>query len=285
MPLNDYICLNGEFLHGNEPRLHVNNRAFRFSDALTENIHANATDAQFLDLHLERLTGNMRILMMHVPPYLNYSNFSSLITSLLNKNRIFGGAHIRITVYRNSGESYIPADHEISFIIESNPLASGKYELNDKGLTIGISQDFSRSADKLAHLHRANQTLFMLAALESRKNGLDAVVLLNQAGRLTETTDSNLFLINGFSAFTPGLEQGCIPGIMRKIIINCLIDAGFRVNEQSSLSVSSLPDAEEVFLTNSIAGIRWVGAFQQKRYFSKTSKMLNGMLNEVAFGQ
>lgn len=284
MTANDYICLNGEFLHGSEPRLLLTNRAFRFNDALTENIHASATEAQFLDSHIERLTDHMRMLSMHIPPFLNQSNFGRLITTLLNKNRIFGGAHIRFTVYRDSGVSYIPLNNDISYIIECSPLPTAKYELNDKGLTAGISQSFTRSADNLASLHRANQMLFMLAAMEGRSNGVDSVILLNRAGRLTETTDSNIFLTSGNSAFTPGTEQGCIPGVMRKIILNCLIKAGFRVNEQSSLSTSALMDAEEVFLTNAIEGIRWVGAYQQKRYFSKTARMLTGMLNEDAFG-
>jgi len=284
MLTNEYICLNGEFLKNDEPRLYTSNRAFRHDDVLIESLHANATEPQFIDLHLNRLTGNMQSLSMEIPAYFTPANFRLLITSLLNKNRIFSGACLRITVFRNHGENLIPSLNEVSFLIESAALKSGRYEINEKGLTAGISKDFTRTADRLSHLHRPNSMLFLLAALEGRNNNIDAVILLNQVGRLTESTDSNIFLVSGNALFTPSLEQGCIHGIMRKIVIGLAVEAGYRVNDQSSLTASALLDAEEVFLTNALEGIRWVGAYQQKRYFSKTSRMLIGMLNEMAFG-
>jgi branched-subunit amino acid aminotransferase/4-amino-4-deoxychorismate lyase len=285
MPAANYICLDGEFLRNHEPVLHASNRGFRFNDALTESIHANATDPQFLDLHIERLIDNMRALSMYVPPFFSETNFEKLITGLLNKNRIFGGAHIRLTVFRNSGESYIPVGNEVSFLIDCAPLNTDRYELNEKGLSIGISKNFLRNTGSLANLHRANITVFIRAAMEGRESGHDAVILLNKEGRLTETTDSNLFLVSGNSIFTPGLDQGCIPGVMRRVIIECAIKSGYRVNEQSSLTPSALLDAGEIFLTNAIEGIRWVGGYRENRYFSKTSRLLSGLLNSMAFGQ
>jgi branched-chain amino acid aminotransferase len=282
MSINHYICLDGEFRRDNEPRLFTANRVFRFNDAVTENIHASATESQFLDSHIERLTEQMKQLSMQIPLYLNTSNFRKLITDLLNKNRIFGGAHIRLTVFRNNSDEMIPTVNEVSFQIESTPLAHSRYEINDKGLTIGIS-DYIRPSGRTAQIHRAHMSLFLLAAIEGKNSGLDRVILLNEAGRLTETTDSNLFLVSRNSIFTPSLQQGCIDGIMRKIIVDIATKAGFRVNDQSSLTPSALLDAEEIFLTNAVNGIRWVGAFQQKRYFSKAARLLNGILNRLAF--
>jgi branched-chain amino acid aminotransferase len=285
MPINDYICLNGEYLKNNEPRLFTDNRAFRYGDALTENIHAFATEPQFLDYHIERLTGNMRILSMETPAYIATPDIKQLIVSLLNKNRIFGGAGIRFTVFRSLGEDLVPSGNSVSFIIESYTLNDGRYELNEKGLSAGISHSMVRTPGPLAHLHRANSTLFLLAGLEGERNKQDTVILLNQAGRLTETVNSNISLASGNSVFTPGTEQGCIPGVMRRVIIKLASEAGYRVNDQSSLTASALLDAEEVFLTNALEGIRWVGAYQQKRYFSKTSRLLIGLLNDFAFGK
>lgn len=282
MPSSDYICIDGDFIRNSEPRLFTENRAFRYNDALTENVHANATDTQFLELHIGRMTENMRILSMEVPLYFNAGNFKELITALLNKNRIFGGAHIRITVFRKAGNKLLPESNEVSFLIESDRLAQGQYVLNDKGLTIGISH-YIRQTDELFRVHRAGLTTYMLSEIEARESGCDAMVLLNQAGRLTETSDSNLFLVGGKSLFTPAVEQGCIPGIMRRVVINCASQAGLKVNEQSSLTPAALYDAEEVFLTNAIQGIRWVGAYQQKRYYNKNARLLNGILNSLAF--
>lgn len=282
MSTNHYICLDGEFIRENEPRFFTGNRVFRYNDAIAENIHASATEAQFLDSHIERLADQMKLFSMQIPPYFNASNFKRLITDLLNKNRIFGGAHIRLTVFRNDSDEMIPSLNEASFQIESIPLSHSHYELNNKGLSIGIS-DYIRHSGRIAQIHRANMSLFLLAAIEGKKIGFDNVILLNEDGRLTETIDSNLFLVSRNSIFTPALQLGCIDGIMRKIVVDIAVKAGFRVNDQCSLTPSALLDAEEMFLTNAVTGIRWVGAFQQKRYFNKVARLLNGMLNKLAF--
>jgi branched-chain amino acid aminotransferase len=125
--------------------------------------------------------------------------------------------------------------------------------------------------------------LYLLAGIDAQNNNLDEVILLNESGRILETGMSNIFLVSGNAVFTPGIDQGCIPGIMRRFIIGLASRAGFRVNDQSSLTPAAMEDAEEVFLTNAIEGIRWVGAYRQRRYYNKTAKQLAAKLNDVAF--
>jgi branched-subunit amino acid aminotransferase/4-amino-4-deoxychorismate lyase len=283
MAAHAYICLNGEYLKDTEPCLFPNNRAFRYADSLSENIHAFATEPQFLNHHLNRLIGNMHSLFMEVPLYFSVENMRQLIVRLLNKNRNFGGAGIRLTIFRNDDQDYLPADNKVTFILESYPLVHARYPINEKGLYIDICSEYTKETGKLAFLRNASSLLYLLAGISGKNNNLDAVILLNENGRLVESTDSNIFLVSGNSIFTPGIDQGCIPGIMRKVIIELAGEAGYRVNDQSSLSPAALLDAEEVFLTNSIEGVRWVGAYQQIRFFKKTAKLLIAKLNELAF--
>jgi branched-chain amino acid aminotransferase len=44
-----------------------------------------------------------------------------------------------------------------------------------------------------------------------------------------------------------------------------------------------LLDANEVFFTNSISGIKWVLAYKDKRYYSDNAKKLTDKLNKIAF--
>ena len=140
-----------------------------------------------------------------------------------------------------------------------------------------------KSPGKLSELPRFNSYLYLMAGMECKKNKLDSVILLNPAGRLVEAIHSNIFLVSGKSVFTPGIDQGCIPGVMRKVVVDLAIESGYQVNDMSSLTPAALFDAEEVFLTNAIEGIRWAGAYQQTRYFNKTAKLLTARLNEKAF--
>ena len=67
MQVSKYICLNGDFLKSDQPVINSNNRAFKYGDALFETIHANGTEPQFLELHVNRLIKGMKVLKMNVP--------------------------------------------------------------------------------------------------------------------------------------------------------------------------------------------------------------------------
>lgn len=278
----NYICLNGDFLKSYEPCFVSDSRAIRYGDALTENIHAYATEPQFLNLHLERLTENMRTFFMEVPAYFTVDNLRGLIVRLLNKSRIFGGAWIRLTVFRNQDTQIIPIHHAISFLIENEALQHDRYVLNETGLNSEIC-NLKKTTGSLSHIHKANSVLFLLAGIQHKGNNAAAVILLNQLGRIVETLNSNIFLVSGTSVFTPGVDQGCIPGVMRQVIIDLAGNAGFNINDQSNLTPGALYDAEEVFITNAVQGIQWIGAYGQTRYFNKIAKQLTARLNEKAF--
>jgi len=226
----------------------------------------------------------MRSLSMKVPAFFSADLLRQLTTQLLNKNRIFGGAGIRLSVYRDPQEDLMPDGNRISFILESHELVNDHYILNERGLTVDICTEFTKSTGPLSAIRSASSLLYLLAGMEGCKRNLDSLILLNEAGRLVETTDSNIFLVSGNSIFTPGINQGCIPGVMRRVILELAGEAGYRINDQSSLTPSALEDAEEVFLTNAVNGIQWIMAYRERRYYKKTAKLLTGKLNELAFG-
>jgi branched-chain amino acid aminotransferase len=70
---------------------------------------------------------------------------------------------------------------------------------------------------------------------------------------------------------------------MRELIIKLARDAGMQVNDHSSLTPAVLDVADEVFFTNAIEGIRWAGAYRQRRFYKNTSQMLTRRLNEMVF--
>jgi branched-subunit amino acid aminotransferase/4-amino-4-deoxychorismate lyase len=278
-----YICFNGEFRRAEEPFLLPGNRAFRYGDALCENIHVFATEAQFLEHHYSRLVSGMNLLYMEIPSHLTLVNLAHLITQLLNRNKLFGGGMIRLTIYRDEGVSVTPDNNRVNFTLESHPLSLDRYELNEKGLVIDLCLDYSASTSTLSGIKSTGSLLYVLTGLYCKRNHLDDAVLLNEMGWIAGSVRSNIFLVRGSSLFTPGLDQGCKPGVMRKVILKLATDAGFHVNDQSILSPAVLDDADEVFLTNAQEGIRWVGAFRQRRYYKRTSQNLVSILNELVF--
>ncbi|MAI80654.1 MAG: hypothetical protein CL917_17065 [Deltaproteobacteria bacterium] len=77
----------------------------------------------------------------------------------------------------------------------------------------------------------------------------DDVVLWNERGELTESCSANLVLEMKGRRLTPALECGLLPGTFRAYLL-----ATGEI-EEAVIPVSSLDEAEEVFLVNSVR--RW----------------------------
>ncbi len=278
-----FICLNGEMLPFGEPSLMHNNRAFCYGDALFETIHANGTQLQFFTGHYSRLVKSMQILQMEKGSLPDAGMLESLLIKLLNRNHLYKGVRVRLSVFRNTGGFYAPENNTVSWLAETLPLPADQYVLNDKGLKTALFTEFSKQADTLANLKTSNSLLYILAGLFRKKQGHDECFIVNTEGRLAETISSNIFIMKEGVLYTPSLNEGCVAGIMRRQIIRIAGIQGLECIE-SQLTEKDLLAADECFLTNAVAGIRWVMAYRDKRYYSKTSRMLISALNSEQFG-
>jgi branched-chain amino acid aminotransferase len=86
-------------------------------------------------------------------------------------------------------------------------------------------------------------------AERAQQQGLDEVVLLNQHGLVAECTSANIFAVFGDEVLTPPLTDGCLPGITREVLLECVQLRGIRIVERS-LSLYDLYGADEVFVTS-----------------------------------
>jgi branched-subunit amino acid aminotransferase/4-amino-4-deoxychorismate lyase len=279
-----FICLNGSYIKSDNPILESKNRSFLYGDGLFETIHANGTEPQFIMMHMNRMLGSMKILKMVIPGYFSAEYFTNHIKGVLTRNKQFQGARVRITVFRNSGGLYTPEVNEVSFVIESDPLENDLYTLNQQGYKVEVFADIIKPDNLLSQLKTTSALPFVLAGIFKSENLLDDCLILNHSGRICESFSSNIFLVKGNKYYTPSLKEGCLPGIMRQVIIDIIENEGLYMNDDCSLTVEDLLNSDEIFLTNSISGIRWVVAFRQKRYYNRSSKFLIKLLNDKAFG-
>ena len=279
-----FICLNGAYVKSGKPVLESKNRSFLYGDGLFETIHANGTEPQFMRMHMNRMLGSMNILKMVIPGFFSAEYFTDHIKGVLTRNKQFQGARVRITVFRDKGGLYTPEVNEVSFVIESNPLENDLYTLNQQGYKVEVFTDIAKPDNLLSSVKTTSALFYVLAGIFKSENLLDDCLILNHSGRICESVSSNIFLAKGNKYYTPSLKEGCLPGIMRQVIIDIIKNEGLYMNDDCSLTVEDLLRSDEIFLTNAISGIRWVVAFRQKRYFNKSSKFLVKLLNNKAFG-
>lgn len=266
-----YYCLNGQFVEKESLSIGVN-RAFKFGDGLFETVRLVNGQAQNFSDHLERLTEGMKFLKLQFD-----ENFDKLILleseQLIRKNKQFKGGVLRIYVFRAGMGKYTPQSNQLEYLIETEELSENNYSLNDLGLRIELAESTLITPSKFTKLKSLNALPYVMASIEKEERLFDDLLLLNDDQQLVEATSSNIFLVKKNELLTPPISSGCLNGVMRKRILQIASSVGLN-SKESTISVDDLLEADEVFLTNSISGIRWVGAFRKKRYFHNWAKKL-----------
>ena len=278
--MQNYINHNGNFILSDAPLVTANNRSFRYGDALFETIRIANYNPQFLKEHLERLTQGMAVLKMEHNSNLNTTYLEHAILELAQKNNVTSDGRVRLTVYRNEGGLYAPSDNKVSFVVEVYPIEEKGYVLNQKGYTVDLFTEFKKAQNSLSSIKSANSMIYVMAGIHKTQQGLDECLLLNDKHHIIEGISSNIFAVKNGVLYTPPVGDGCVNGVMRKKIIEVAQANKIAVYEISVMQ-NVLLGADELFLTNTITGIRWVVAYKQKRYFNDTSQRLTQKLNEL----
>ncbi|MGX5820479.1 aminotransferase class IV [Chitinophaga lutea] len=271
------LCYNGKLMAGDRPLLTVDNRSFRYGDGCFETMKVYQGQLLLADLHFERLLMSMHILHFHIPPHFTKEYFTGLILELCRVNGVSDLARVRLTVWRAGTGLYDPVDHTPEFIIQCWELPERIFELNETGLTLDIFPDAVKTGDKLSTIKSNNCLPYVLAALYAREHQWSEALLLNQYGRVADTTVANIFAVKNGRLYTPPLSEGCVCGVMRKYLLSR--ELPFPVHEQP-LTVRDLESADELFLTNAIFGIRWVGQFGDTSYGNAAAAILHDLLQE-----
>jgi branched-chain amino acid aminotransferase len=274
----NFICLNGKILPDQQPVLMAANRSFRYGDGLFETIKVVNGRVCLSALHFERLIKGARLLEWTVPEHFTEEYFASVILELCEKNGTAAYSRVRFSAF--GGDGMLDDDErDLQFLVETRLLDKPMNELAGPGICIDIYPAARKSADAFSNLKTANALPYLLAANYARKNGFDDCLVLNQNSHLIESSISNLFVVSGNQIFTPPLSDGCVTGVMRSHIINSItgLDAAVSV-EQKSLKIEDLLNANEIFLSNAVSGIRWVSSFRGRVYGNTIASVIYSQL-------
>lgn len=234
----------------------------------------------FLSDHITRMKLGMTVLRMNMPAEFKTENLRTLILELLLKNGLTENARVRLTVFRNEGGYYAPETNDISFLIETEPVAIKGYELNQKGFWVDIYADIRKQINKLSNIKSTNALHYVMAGLAKQSMNLDECLLINENGNICESISSNIFVVKNGTLFTPPLNEGCVAGVMRKHIL-AMAHQHKILYFENNVTINTLMNGDEVFLTNSIRGIQWVGQFKHKYYTNQMAQFFTEKLNKL----
>lgn len=274
-----FVNNNGTVLESSNPTINAGNRGYLFGDGVFESIRIYNGKAINLENHVNRLIEGALAVKIRPSAMYSPSFFNEKINELLQKSEIHEGGRCRLSIDRVSGGTYFPISNESSFYIEVYPFESNRFEINTKGIEIDIYRDIKIQKNFLSNYKTKSCLHYVMAAIYARENGLDDVFISNEKGNILETSSCNIFIVSNGVLYTPGLDEGCLAGTMRMQIINLAIKHGIKVYECTILP-QNLLSADEIFLTNAIRGIHWIGGYRTKRFHNNLSRKLVSLLNE-----
>jgi branched-chain amino acid aminotransferase len=250
------ICYNGRFVPAEQPLLPVQNRAFKWGDGVFETIKVLRGRMLLEALHFERLLRSLRLLGMGTDSF-PVEQLSGQLLELCSQNDLLA-ARVRLAVFREEGQ-------KPGYVIETHPLDGGANEFNEKGWVLGMHPFVRKSRDAFSNCKTASFLPYVMAGLYAVENDFDEVLVLNSDNQVCDGSKTNVFLVRGNEVFTPALTSGCVGGVMRLYLVEQLKALGIGVH-QEDISEEALLQADEVFCTNAIAGMRWVSRFRHKSY-------------------
>lgn len=119
----------------------------------------------------------------------------------------------------------------------------------------------------------------ILAKQEAMNKGFDEAILLNTASNVADGSISNVFMVRAQQIFTPPVSDGALPGVVRSILLE-EFSGNFSITEKS-LNPDELKQADEIFLTNALMGIKPVHRLNNMDFSSfAIANKLSGLLRE-----
>ncbi|HQW43342.1 MAG: aminotransferase class IV [Chitinophagaceae bacterium] len=274
------ICFNGKFFSADEPVLLASNRGYRYGDGLFETMKVQQGNILLADYHFERLFTGIAMLQFEMPRLFLRQRTEDEILHLCKKNKCEQLGRVRLSVFRGNGGLY-DEEKALQYLIECWPLNESVSKLNENGLVIDIYSEAEKSCDKFSNLKSANFLPYSMAALYAKEKKVNDCLVLNSTGSIADSTIANLFVIKNGIIVTPGLDEACVNGVMRRHLLKEIQNAGYDTREVT-VSVNDLANADEVFLTNAINGIRWVRQFRDKLYTNiKTTEIYNRFIKTI----
>ncbi|MCX2744194.1 aminotransferase class IV [Mangrovivirga sp. M17] len=261
----------------NEAKVSVFDSIVQGGDGVWEGLRIYDGHVFCLDQHLERLEYSAKALAFEDIPDRKY--IKKALADTLKANGMTDQTHVRLTLTR--GEKITSGmdprlntmGANLIILAEWKPLV---YD-NENGIrviTSSIQRNSPRHLD--SKIHHNNLLNNILAKVQANFAGVDAGVMLDTNGFVSELNDTNLFMVHKNKIYTPHADA-CLPGITRGLVIDVAKDSGHEVIEKN-LSINEFYNGDEVFCTGTMGELTPVKEIDGRKIENKTGTNLREFL-------
>ncbi len=241
------VGINDELKSRVDARISVFDSGVQGGDAVWEGLRVYKGRIAAFDQHLERLQNSAKALAFAAVP--STDDIQQAVFRTLEANDMRDDVHIRLTLTRGekvtSGMNPKFNQSGCTLIVLAEwkpPIYAGD------GIRV-VSAATRRNTPQCldSKIHHANLLNNILASIEANVAGVDSAIMLDINGFVSETNDTNLFLVKSGSVLTPHADS-CLPGITRRMILDICHAEGIPSDERN-LSLTEFYTADEVFTT------------------------------------
>jgi branched-chain amino acid aminotransferase len=262
-----YAWVDGRLERADGLHLSAFDRGFQLGDGVFETLRARGGRPTELDEHVARLRRSADGLSIPLIDDVG-GRLAAAIAELLAAEGLDGpdgDASIRITVSRGVfyGRGLLPPDeHPLpTIVVQAWAVPPTPASHLERGLHLVASRVRRDPENPLSALKTTSRADYVYARVEARNAGADDALFLTTDGFLSEATSANVFLVRGSELATPGLGCAILPGTTRSWILRWASGVGLQPNE-AWLTPRELAEADEAFLSSSVAGILPVTRFE-----------------------
>jgi len=267
------VWVDGRILAAHAPVLTAFDRGFQLGDGIFETLRARAGRPTELAEHTARLRRSAAGLAMILPDDLE-TRLAEAVDAIVAAEGLAGpdgDASVRITISRGAffGRGLLPPDEhpEPTIVVQAWPVPAPPAAHLEQGLHLVPSRVRRDPENPLSALKTTSRADYVYARLEARTAGADDALFLTIDGFLSEATSANLFVVRSTPGpgaapelATPSLACAILPGTTRDWILRWGAAAGL-MPQEGWLTTRDLAEADEAFLSSSVAGILPVTRF------------------------
>jgi branched-subunit amino acid aminotransferase/4-amino-4-deoxychorismate lyase len=254
-----YAWVDGRLADAGGPVISVFDRGFTLGDGVFETIHALGGHLADLQAHLDRLSRSAELVGIPLEPAA-LAQLASAAADVLHAEGLAGPgvrASVRLTITRGAppDRGLLPsAPPAPTMVVQAWPAPPPDPGLLERGVALVASAIRHDPESPLAGVKATSRLDHVVARLEARRAGADDALFLTPDGYLAEATSANLFIVSGSELATPALACGILAGTVRAWTLAWASRVGLTTVE-TLISGRALLEADEAFLTSSVAGV------------------------------
>lgn len=271
------VNLNGTYYSAGK-LISTGNRAFLYGDSVFESIRYQGEIMLWSD-HYSRLLRAAAAMGFVFSPWWTEDFFRYEIKKTLNQNKL-NSARVRLILFREEESiGYGPSVDRCSYLIDIDELPEDAYSTQSQGLHIGVFEDAKKYPSPFSFFKSGQSLLYVLAARKARNEAWDEILLLNDSGRVCESSSGNVWVVKDGKIITPPSEENGISGVMRDHLLKRLPELGFEVLE-NKLTLEDLHLSDEIWISNAVRGVRWVAEWDFRKYTSEMATQVQSFLHQ-----